>query len=109
VQEEGVTPRAAFLTVCFILSAALPATGLFGQEIEATQSLVRSNTRFAIDRYQKLGTESGNILFSPYSISTVGILAYRGCAEKPRNGSQRDSTWLRTVSLSPLSWNSSPC
>jgi len=70
--------RAAFLIECFILSVALAPTSLFGQESEAMGSLVRSNTQFAIDLYQKLGTESGNILFSPYSISTVGILACRG-------------------------------
>ncbi len=69
---------AAFLIACILLSAVFPVAILFGQDSEVTKKLVRGNTQFALDLYQKLKTGDGNILFSPFSISTVGVLAYRG-------------------------------
>lgn len=72
---------AAFLIACILLSAVFPVAILFGQDSEVTKKLVRGNTQFALDLYQKLKTGDGNILFSPFSISTVGVLAYRGARE----------------------------
>jgi serpin B len=68
--------RSFRITACVLLSTAIAATGLFGQD--AAQQLVRGNTQFALDLYQRLRQRDGNLLFSPFSISTVGILAYRG-------------------------------
>jgi serpin B len=70
-------PRRSFrLIMGLLLSTALAVTGLFGQD--TAQQLARGNTEFAIDLYQRLRGRGGNLLFSPFSISTVGILAYRG-------------------------------
>jgi serpin B len=43
-------------------------------------SLVNDNTGFAIDLYQVLAGKSGNLFFSPYSISEVLAMAYAGAA-----------------------------
>jgi serpin B len=40
--------------------------------------VVRGNTDFAIDIYQKIRSESDNIFFSPYSISTAFAMTYVG-------------------------------
>jgi serpin B len=42
------------------------------------QSLVASNTAFALNLYQQLATNSGNLFFSPYSISTCLAMTYAG-------------------------------
>lgn len=40
--------------------------------------VVKGNTNFAINIYQKIHPESGNIFFSPYSISTALAMTYVG-------------------------------
>ena len=40
--------------------------------------LVRDNTTFAFDLYHKLCTSDGNIIYSPYSISTALTMTYAG-------------------------------
>ncbi len=40
--------------------------------------LVAGNTAFAIDLYQQLCMQEGNLFFSPYSISTALAMAYAG-------------------------------
>ena len=42
------------------------------------ESLVASNTAFALNLYAQLATNSGNIFFSPYSISTCMAMTYAG-------------------------------
>jgi serpin B len=42
------------------------------------QSLVASNTAFALDLYGQLATNSGNLFFSPYSISICLAMTYAG-------------------------------
>lgn len=42
------------------------------------EALVRGNTEFALDLYQKLRTVEGNLFFSPYSISTALAMTYAG-------------------------------
>ncbi|MBP6469803.1 MAG: serpin family protein [Chloroflexi bacterium] len=44
----------------------------------AVGSLVADNTAFALALYQKLRAESGNLFFSPYSISTALAMTYAG-------------------------------
>jgi serpin B len=55
---------------------------LFGSTPDArsaqTQSLVVGNTAFALDLYGQLKTGSGNLFFSPYSISTCLAMTYAG-------------------------------
>jgi serine protease inhibitor len=43
-----------------------------------TQSLIDGNTAFALDLYAHLKTGSGNLFFSPYSISTCLAMTYAG-------------------------------
>jgi serpin B len=42
------------------------------------ESVVRGNTEFALDLYQELRTEEGNLFFSPHSISTALAMTYAG-------------------------------
>jgi serpin B len=42
------------------------------------QSLVASNTAFALNLYGQLATNQGNLFFSPYSISTCLAMTYAG-------------------------------
>jgi len=49
----------------------------FAQKSDVT-CVVRGNTDFAIDIYQKIRQESGNIVFSPYSISTAFAMTFVG-------------------------------
>lgn len=42
------------------------------------EAVVRGNTAFALDLYQKLRTIKGNLFFSPYSISTALAMTYAG-------------------------------
>jgi serpin B len=52
---------------------------------EVTAAITRGNTEFAFDLYAKLKDKSGNLFFSPYSISTALALAYAGA-----DGSTKD-------------------
>src|SRR5437667_5511632 len=42
------------------------------------KSTVESNTAFAVDLYQRLKDQPGNLFFSPYSLSTALAMAYAG-------------------------------
>ena len=44
------------------------------------QSLVASNTAFSLNLYRQLATNSGNLFFSPYSISTCLAMLYAGAS-----------------------------
>ena len=44
------------------------------------QSLVASNTAFALNLYEQLTTNQGNLFFSPYSISTCLAMTYAGAS-----------------------------
>src|SRR2546421_554470 len=65
-----------FIPVILMISSA------FGSPPEArsaqTRSLVEGNTAFALDLYGQLKTGSGNLFFSPYSISTCLAMTYAG-------------------------------
>ena len=45
---------------------------------EDLKALVDGNNQFAIDLYKKLAEKEGNIVFSPYSISSALAMAYAG-------------------------------
>jgi serine protease inhibitor len=56
---------------------------LFKQSVEerhhsSVETVVQGNTEFALDLYQRLRTEEGNLFLSPYSISTVLAMTYAG-------------------------------
>ena len=44
------------------------------------QSVVDGNTAFALNLYSQLATNSGNLFFSPYSISTCLAMLYAGAS-----------------------------
>ena len=48
----------------------------------ATATLVKGNTRFALDLYAKLRAHKGNLFFSPYSISTALAMTYTGARDQ---------------------------
>lgn len=47
-----------------------------------TSELVSNNTAFALDLYRYLSSESGNLFFSPYSISIALAMTYAGAREE---------------------------
>ena len=54
-----------------------------GGDIASTvQATVDASNRFAFDLYRRYSTEGGNILFSPYSISTAVSMTYEGARGK---------------------------
>ncbi len=59
-----------------ILVLLFMPTGIFPED--AMNDLARANTRFALDIYELLGQEEGNIFYSPYSISTALAMTYAG-------------------------------
>jgi serpin B len=50
---------------------------------EQPESLVEANTAFALDLFGQLNEDSGNLFFSPYSISTALALTYAGARGHP--------------------------
>lgn len=80
-QKIGV--RYVFLSaIVFVLIAAAvfawPQTSRpFGSSPDASAA-VAANTAFAIDLYQQLKTQPGNLFFSPYSISSALAMTYAG-------------------------------
>ena len=45
------------------------------------RSFAAENNQFAVELYQRLGSESGNLVFSPYSLSSALAMAYAGARE----------------------------
>jgi len=60
-----------------LLLIVVCATISFSQEPDVMR-VVQGNTDFAIELYQKIRQESGNVFFSPYSISTALAMAFAG-------------------------------
>lgn len=67
----------AALTVSFIapVSASAPAQSPY-------ETLARGNTAFAVQLYRELGSQEGNIFFSPYSVSSALGMTYAGARGK---------------------------
>jgi serpin B len=57
---------------------SLPMT-LLAQKVDPdVATLVRGNNEFALDLYQQIAAEKGNLFFSPYSISNALAMTYSG-------------------------------
>jgi serine protease inhibitor len=59
------------------ISVLLSAPRAFTPSADAT-AMVSANNTFAIDLYQRLKTQPGNLFFSPYSISSALAMTYAG-------------------------------
>jgi serpin B len=57
----------------------LPAT----ENVVSAQvrEVVRGNTAFAVDLYQRLRSDEGNLFFSPYSLSAALAMVYAGAKD----------------------------
>ena len=62
----------------FILLITLFGTVIIASEQAKEKILVRDNSAFAFELYQRLSMADGNLFFSPYSISTALAMAYAG-------------------------------
>ena len=72
---KRIMPLLAFW---FILFFTLLSPPVFSQDPEM-EKLVQGNSQFAIKLYKRIHTtETGNIFFSPYSISTAAAMTYGG-------------------------------
>ena len=47
----------------------------------SVETLVKTNTAFAVELYRELGTSEGNLFFSPYSISSALSMTYAGARQ----------------------------
>ena len=63
---------------CVLISLTVFSPRVFSQDYSDLERLVQSNTQFAIDIYEMIKTEEGNIFFSPYSISSALAMTYGG-------------------------------
>ena len=63
--------------------------------------IIESNTRFALELYQKLRKQRGNLIYSPYAISTALSMVTLGA--KSATLAQLQSTIHYSATLSPLS------
>jgi serpin B len=106
----GISPRQKFIVRCgfgFVGAVVLALTIVAALPDRATpdratpftaspevKSAVEGNTAFALDLYQKLKEQPGNLFFSPYSISTALAMTYAGA----RN--QTESEMARTLHFS---------
>ena len=70
-RKRHLKPSLLALLGCVLLLKPMTATAQI-------QAVVASNTAFALNLYQELATNTGNIFFSPYSISTCLAMTYAG-------------------------------
>ena len=61
-----------------VLESKLPREKITQLPSEGLGSLTSGNNTFALDLYQRLQDQSGNIFFSPYSISSALAMTYAG-------------------------------
>ena len=74
-RQRGVCTKRILRVLLGLMLVSAPLVGT-----AQVQSLVASNTTFALSLYRQLGTNSGNLFFSPYSISTCFAMLYAGAS-----------------------------
>ena len=60
------------------LVSELPRAGIENISTGDVDQLAEGNTRFALDLYQQIRSEPGNLFYSPYSISSALAMTYAG-------------------------------
>jgi serpin B len=83
VKWVAVSALVVFLAETSI-SILLAAPRTFKPSADAT-AMVTANNSFAIDLYQGLKTQPGNLFFSPYSISSALAMTYAGARGQTEN------------------------
>jgi serpin B len=69
--------RPLFNLVCFGLFAVTVSPGRAAEAPEV-EPLIKGNTAFAMELYARLRDNQGNIVFSPYSVSSAMAMTYGG-------------------------------
>lgn len=67
---------------CSLLAAALAAFPSFSNARGEMETLAQDNAAFALDLYDQLRTDEGNLFFSPHGISTALAMTYGGAREE---------------------------
>ncbi len=69
--------------LALVIVAAAACSAATPSQIDSAQNaLTEGNNKFALELYQKLSPQPGNLFFSPYSISTALALAYGGARNR---------------------------
>ncbi|PKK89911.1 MAG: serpin family protein [Candidatus Wallbacteria bacterium HGW-Wallbacteria-1] len=94
--------RSVILASVLLASVLLPLILSSSEELaqsdpEQEKALVRDNSSFAIDLYQNLKNNKGNIFFSPCSISTALAMTYGGA----RGNTEKEMAKTLKFSLDP--------
>lgn len=76
-----------FILIIFTLNACKSSKNTTGQAVIQTseytiKSLAESNNLFSVELFKQIHSASGNLIFSPYSISTVLAMIYSGSGGK---------------------------
>ena len=74
----------AIVLWCSLLAAALAAFPSFSNARGEMETLAQDNAAFALDLYDHLRTDEGNLFFSPHGISTALAMTYAGAREETR-------------------------
>jgi serine protease inhibitor len=69
-------PRVRWAVLALLMTA--PLSSLHARAEDQAKELVRGNTEFAVDLYQRERAGNGNLFFSPYSISSALGMTYAG-------------------------------
>jgi serpin B len=112
-------------TVVLLLASGTAGAGLLPRSLESTRAnttltnakgptpkgikaVVAANNRFAFDLYSALGdSETGNLVYSPYSISSVMAMVYEGAKGKTSSEVKSVFHFPETRSWSRISLRSS--
>ncbi len=74
-----ITTRETGLVVTLVL---MGANAMAAEKAIDGAELARANTQFAVELYQQLRAEQGNLCFSPFSMSTALGMTYAGAREQ---------------------------
>ena len=88
-----ITMKQTYILICLAICTGFLLTGCKSQKKSAEEpvipasgfsavSLAESNNHFALDLFKQIHPRSDNLIFSPYSISTVLAMCYSGADGK---------------------------